>query len=163
LKPGPDLVEHLKLDLKANDRIAIIQSLFNKEITDGLVKGAVDTLQELGFKEDKLPVYQVSGAVEIPLVAKVLASKKRHIGILTLGAVIKGDTPHFDYVCQMVSSSIAALNLEYELPIGFGVLTTDNLAQANLRSKQDQHNKGRECALAIARQLLIIKRIHENR
>jgi len=126
--------------------LAIVAARFNDEICQGLIDGALKLLEEKGFK--KTPVFRVPGAFEIPLAAKKLALTKKYAAIICLGAVIRGDTAHFDYVCQGAMQGIMQVNLETKVPCMFGVLTVDTLAQAQERASDNDFNKGRESALA---------------
>ena len=133
--------------------IAIVVSLFNREITSVLQEGAVARLAEFGFTDHYVTVVEVPGAVEIPLVAKRLAQKNKFGAIIALGAVIRGETSHYDYVCQQVSDGCQQVNLTYDTPVVFGVLTTENEEQAQDRLGGKQGHKGIEaadCALAIS-------------
>ncbi|MBI5552370.1 MAG: 6,7-dimethyl-8-ribityllumazine synthase [Desulfobacterales bacterium] len=129
-------------------KFAIVVSRFNDFITDKLVGGAVDALTRSGTKTEDIDIVKVPGAFEIPLVALKLAEKKRHDAVICLGAVIRGATPHFDYVSAEVSKGVAAASMETGLPIIFGVLTTDNLEQAIERAGSKAGNKGWDAALA---------------
>lgn len=135
-----------------NAKFAIIVSRFNSQITDGLLEGARRTFMEYGISKESLDTVFVPGAFEIPLVAKKLAQGKKYAGILCLGAVIKGDTAHFEYVCQGLTQGLMTAMLETGVPLSFGVLTTLTLEQALIRSGLDSEsyhsNKGREAALA---------------
>ncbi len=127
--------------------IAIVVSRFNEVITKRLLEGALYGLKSLGVKSEDITVVHVPGACEIPIVTKKLAISKTFNSIICLGAVIKGATSHFDYVCSQVSDSIAKLNLDFDIPILFGVLTCDNAQQAFERSDSKNTNKGYDCAL----------------
>jgi 6,7-dimethyl-8-ribityllumazine synthase len=129
-------------------KFAIVVSRFNDFITDKLVGGAVDALTRSGTNTADIDIVKVPGAFEIPLVARQLAAKKRHDAVICLGAVIRGATPHFDYVSAEVSKGVAAASLETGLPIIFGVLTTDTLEQAIERAGSKAGNKGWDAALA---------------
>jgi 6,7-dimethyl-8-ribityllumazine synthase len=129
-------------------KFAIVVSRFNDFITDKLVGGAVDALTRSGTKEKDIDIVKVPGAFEIPLVAKKLAAQANHDAIICLGAVIRGATPHFDYVSAEVSKGIAAASMETGMPIIFGVVTTDTLEQAIERSGSKAGNKGWDSALA---------------
>jgi 6,7-dimethyl-8-ribityllumazine synthase len=129
-------------------KFAIVVSRFNDFITDKLVGGAVDALTRSGTKTEDIDIVKVPGAFEIPLVALKLAAKKRHDAVICLGAVIRGATPHFDYVSAEVSKGVAAASMESGMPIIFGVLTTDNLEQAIERAGSKAGNKGWDAALA---------------
>jgi len=129
-------------------KFAIVVSRFNDFITEKLVGGAVDALTRSGTKTEDIDIVKVPGAFEIPLVALKLAAKKRHDAVICLGAVIRGATPHFDYVSAEVSKGVAAASMETGMPIIFGVLTTDNLEQAIERAGSKAGNKGWDAALA---------------
>ena len=127
-----------------NPKIAIVVSRFNEFITGKLLSGCIDTLKRHKVLEDNIDVVWVPGAFEIPLIAKKLA--KRYDGVIALGAVIKGSTPHFDYVAAEVSKGVAQVALETEKPVIFSVLTTDNLEQAIERAGTKAGNKGSDAA-----------------
>ncbi len=132
--------------------VAIVVSLFNREITKKLQDGAIKHLKACGFKPEDITVIEVPGAVEIPLIAKRLARKNHYGAIIALGAVIRGETSHYDYVCQQVSDGCQQVALEFEIPVVFGVLTTENDEQAWDRVGGKHGHKGVEavdCALAI--------------
>ena len=127
--------------------IAIIVSRFNHFITQHLLDGATDALHRHGIPDDKLTVVWVPGAFEIPLIAKKLAQSKQYQAIICLGAVIRGATPHFDYVASEVSKGVASVSLETGVPVIFGVLTTDNIEQAVERAGTKSGNKGWDAAI----------------
>ncbi len=129
-------------------KFAIVVSRFNDFITDKLVGGAVDALTRSGTLDKDIDIVKVPGAFEIPLVAQALAAKKRHDAVICLGAVIRGATPHFDYVSAEVSKGIASASMSTGMPIIFGVLTTDTLEQAIERAGSKAGNKGWDAALA---------------
>jgi 6,7-dimethyl-8-ribityllumazine synthase len=136
-------------DLKGDaKRIAIVASRFNGFIVEKLVEGAVGQLQKLGVAEDAVSVVWVPGAFEIPAVARRLASSRRFDAVICLGAVIRGATPHFDYVAGEAAKGIAAAGRESPVPVIFGVLTTDTVDQAIERSGTKGGNKGVEAASA---------------
>ena len=138
----------LEGELKAEGiRFAIAVSRFNSFITERLLEGAVDCIVRHGGREEDITVVKVPGAFELPLVAKKLA-KMNFDAVIALGAVIRGETPHFDYVAAEVSKGIANVSLEAEKPIAFGVLTTDTVEQAIDRSGTKAGNKGWEAALS---------------
>lgn len=110
--------------------IAIITSIFNRQVTKALQEGAISQLLKRGFNEHDIKSFEVPGAVEIPLITKRLAMQKKVQSIITLGAVIRGETSHYDLVCNMVSQGCLQVSLEYNIPVIFGVLTTDNEEQA---------------------------------
>jgi 6,7-dimethyl-8-ribityllumazine synthase len=123
-------------------KIAMVVSRFNSFITERLLEGALDCLRRHGVAETDLTMVRVPGAWEIPLVAKRLAQSRTHNAVICLGAVIRGSTPHFDYVAAEVSKGIAQVSLESGVPILFGVLTTDTLEQAVERAGSKAGNKG---------------------
>lgn len=136
----------------SNRKIAVIVSEFNELITSKLLEGTKDRLFSKGITRDNLLIIKVPGAVEIPLVAKKLATQNSFDAIIALGAVIRGETTHYDYVCEQVSQGVARVMYEYELPVVFGVLTTENKAQALDRVGGTHGHKGHdaaECALAM--------------
>ena len=146
--------------LDARDlKFALVASRFNDFIVDKLVGGAVDYLVRHGAKEENLILVKVPGAFEMPVVAKKLAQKKEYDGIICLGAVIRGATPHFDYVAAEVSKGIAQTSLELGIPIGFGVLTTDTLEQAIERAGSKAGNKGAEAAAAVLETIRVLEQI----
>jgi 6,7-dimethyl-8-ribityllumazine synthase len=128
-------------------RFGIIVSRFNQPITDALLKGALRTLEGQGTRPEEIEIAMVPGAFEIPGAAKQLGLLRRFNALICLGAVIQGETPHFDYICSEVSRGIGQLSLELGLPVIFGVLTTRSMAQAIARSG-DEINKGAEAAMA---------------
>jgi len=130
-------------------RIAIIAARFNEEITDRLVEGALKALLGHGAHERDLEVWRVPGAWELPQVAARAVRAGRFNAIITLGCVIRGETPHFDYVCQQASLGLGAVAREASIPVAFGVLTTDNLEQAVARAGLGPDNKGYEAAIAV--------------
>lgn len=129
-------------------RIALVASRFNSFITDRLVEGAIDAIVRTGGDPDTVRVYKVPGAFEIPLVAKKLAASAKFDAVVCLGAVIRGSTPHFDYVAAEVAKGVAHVSLETGLPVTFGVLTTDTLEQAIERAGSKAGNKGWDAAMA---------------
>src|SRR3990167_2865145 len=127
--------------LNSKVRIAIVVSVFNSQITDQLLQGALNTLMESGVNKNKIKILKVPGAIEIPLTAKLLAGSKKFDAIICLGAVIRGETDHYEYVCQQISQGCQQVMLEFNLPVIFGVLTTKNVKQAQARvSKLKEHN-----------------------
>jgi 6,7-dimethyl-8-ribityllumazine synthase len=128
---------------------ALVVSRFNSFITERLVEGAVDAIVRTGGDADAITIYKVPGAFEIPLVAKKVAASGRYDGVCCLGAVIRGATPHFDYVSSEVSKGVAHVALETGCVVGFGVLTTDTLEQAVERAGSKAGNKGAEAAMAM--------------
>jgi len=125
-------------------KFAVIVSSFNAEVTDKLLQGALTRFSELDIKEQNVAVFRVPGAVEIPLIAKLLAQSKKYDAIICLGAVIQGETNHYDYVCDQVSAGCQYVMLEYTIPVIFGVLTTRDTEQAMERAGGRHGNKGME-------------------
>lgn len=140
-------------------RVAIVVSLFNSFITDRLRKGCVKRLIDEGVAKDHLTIVEVPGAVELPLTAQLLAKSSQYDVIIMLGCVIRGDTSHYDYVCQQVSYGCQHIALENGLPVIFGVLTTDNEEQALARVGGLHGHKGVDAADAALAMLDIIKQI----
>ena len=138
-------------------RFAVIVSRFNDFVCSRLVEGAVDALQRHGATEEQIFLIRVPGAFEMPLVAKKLAESGRYDAVICLGAVIRGATPHFDYVAAEVSKGIANVALESKIPVTFGVLTTDNLEQAIERAGSKSGNKGYEAAVAAIEMVNLFK------
>ena len=130
------------------EKFCIIISRFNEFIGSKLLSGALDELKRHGIAEDTIDVVWVPGAFEIPVIAKKCAKSGRYNAIITLGAVIKGSTSHYDYVCAEVSKGVASVSLETEVPVIFGVLTTDNLEQAIERAGTKAGTKGADAAKA---------------
>jgi 6,7-dimethyl-8-ribityllumazine synthase len=128
-------------------RIAIVISRFNNFITGRLLEGAEDALKRHGIADEKITVIWVPGAYEIPLVAKKAAQSGDYDAVICLGAVIRGSTPHFDYVAAEVSKGVAAVGLETGVPVIFGVITTDNIEQAIERAGTKAGNKGWDAAM----------------
>lgn len=143
----------------SNQRIGIVVARFNSLITNSLLDGAKSTLLQYNVKEENIEVISVPGAFEIPLTAKMMAKQDKYDAIITLGAVIRGDTPHFDYVCNEVASGVTRVGLDTEIPVIFGVITTDNTDQALERAGIKSGNKGSEAALAAIEMANIIKNL----
>ncbi|MGQ9795474.1 6,7-dimethyl-8-ribityllumazine synthase [Desulfosoma sp.] len=135
----------------------IVVSRFNDFICERLLGGALDALRRTGASEDRIDVYRVPGAYEIPLAAKKLADSGRFDAVICLGAVIRGATPHFDYVANEVAKGIATVSLETSVPVTFGVLTTDTLEQAIERAGSKAGNKGFEAAMAAVEMANLLK------
>lgn len=140
-------------------RFAIVISRFNELISGKLLEGAKDTLVRHGARAQDIDIFWVPGAWEVPLAVKEIALKGRYDAIIALGAVIRGDTPHFDYVAGEVSKGLALVSLDQRIPVAFGVLTTDNLEQALLRAGSKAGNKGTDAALAALEMADFLKEI----
>jgi len=135
----------------------IVVSRFNDFICERLLGGALDALKRTGASEERIEVFRVPGAYEIPLAAKKLAGSGRYDAVICLGAVIRGATPHFDYVANEVAKGIATVALETSVPVTFGVLTTDTLEQAIERAGSKAGNKGFEAAMAAVEMANLMK------
>ncbi|MBL7179555.1 MAG: 6,7-dimethyl-8-ribityllumazine synthase [Pseudomonadota bacterium] len=133
--------------LAAGKKFAVVVSRFNDFITDRLLGGAVDALKRSGARDEDIEVVKVPGAFEIPLIAKKMAESGRYNAVICLGAVIRGATPHFDYVSAEVSKGIAMVSLESGVPVIFGVVTTDTIEQAIERAGAKSGNKGWSAAI----------------
>lgn len=142
-----------------NARIAIIASRYNDSIVDRLLKACIDCLQSHGIDDDSILLARAPGAYELPIVAQSLAKKAKYDAIIALGAVIRGDTPHFDYICTECSRGLTDTALKYDLPVIFGVLTVDDFEQALLRSGDEESNKGAEAALTALECISVIRKI----
>jgi 6,7-dimethyl-8-ribityllumazine synthase len=130
-----------------NFNIAIVVSKFNEFITERLLEGAKECFISRGYDVSKIDVVKVPGAFEIPVTASRLAASKKYAAIVCLGAVIRGATPHFEYVSQSVTDGILRVSLDYGIPVIFGILTTNNIEQAMERSGGKSGNKGRDAAV----------------
>ncbi len=143
----------------AGKKFAIVASRFNERIVDRLIEGAVDCLVRHGAEASDLRVVKVPGAWEIPLALDELARSGGLDGLIALGAVIRGETPHFDYVCSTCASGVAGVSERHRLPVGFGVLTCDNSGQAEERAGGKAGNKGWDAALAALEMADLIGRL----
>jgi len=148
-------------DITGQFNIAIVTSHFNEEITHVLYEGAIQRLKELEFSDEQITTVWVPGAVEIPLAAQRLAKTKKFEAIVCLGAVIQGDTKHFDYVCEQASNGCQRVALDFEIPVLFGVLTTDNLEQAQERIGGNHGHKGREAVDAAFEMVSVLRQIQD--
>lgn len=140
-------------------RFAIIVSRFNDFITSRLLDGAVDALLRHGAKEEDIEVVKVPGAFEIPLAAKKTASKGSYSAVICLGTVIRGATPHFEYVAAEVSKGVASVSLETGVPIAFGVITSDTIEQAVERAGTKSGNKGFDAAITAIEMAQVLKKL----
>ncbi len=140
-------------------KFGIIAARFNDFITGRLVEGALDGLQRHGAAENDIEIVKVPGAYEIPLAAKMLAQSKKYNAIICLGAVIRGATPHFEYVSAEVSKGIASVSLDSNVPVIFGVLTTDTIEQAIERAGTKSGNKGWDAALSAIEMANLMRQI----
>lgn len=140
-------------------RIGIVAARFNEFITSKLLGGAVDALKRHEVEEDQIDVAWVPGAFEIPLIAQKMAQSKKYDAVICLGAVIRGATTHYDYVCAEVSKGIAQVSLQTGVPVMFGVLTTDNIEQAIERAGSKAGNKGFDCATGAIEMINLLRGI----
>ena len=155
----PNIIE-AKL-LAEGKKFALVVSRFNDFITDKLVGGAVDALIRSGASTQDIDIVKVPGAFEIPLVAKKMAKKGKYHAIICLGAVIRGATPHFEYVSAEVTKGIAMVSLEFEIPVIFGIVTTDTIEQAIERAGTKAGNKGWHAAISAIEMANLIQDIDQ--
>jgi 6,7-dimethyl-8-ribityllumazine synthase len=141
-------------------RVAVVISRFNEEITSKLLDGAMDALTRHGAAFEDIDVVWVPGAWELPAAARFLLASERYHALVALGAVIRGETPHFDYVAGEAARGLADASAEFDTPIGFGVLTCDTDAQAEARAGGDHGNKGWDAALAALEMADLFDRMH---
>ncbi len=142
-------------------KVGIIVARFNEFITSKLLSGALDTLTRHEVKEENIQVAWVPGAFEIPLIASKMAESGKYDAVICLGAVIRGSTSHYDYVCNEVSKGIASVSLKSGIPVMFGVLTTENIEQAIERAGSKAGNKGSECAQGAIEMVNLIREIQK--
>ncbi len=140
-------------------RIGIVVARFNEFITSKLLGGAVDCLKRHNVDEDSIDVAWVPGAFEIPLIASKMAKSGKYDAVICLGAVIRGSTSHYDYVCSEVSKGVASVSLNSDIPVMFGVLTTDTIEQAIERAGTKAGNKGYDCASGAIEMVNLIREI----
>ena len=140
-------------------KVGIVAGRFNEFITSKLVGGAMDGLLRHDVKDEDVDIAWVPGAFEIPLVASKMAKSGKNDAVICLGAVIRGDTTHYDYVCNEVSKGIATVSLESGIPVMFGVLTTENIEQAIARAGSKGGNKGYDCALGAVEMVNLLRTI----
>lgn len=138
---------------------ALVATRFNDFIVDRLVSGAIDYLVRHGASEDKVTLIRIPGAFELPVVCKKLAASGKYDGIVALGAVIRGGTPHFEYVASEATKGLALVSLESGVPLGFGLLTTDNIEQAIERAGTKAGNKGVEAAAAMLETVRVLQQL----
>ena len=138
-------------------RIAIVVSRFNSFISERLLEGALEALQKMGAEEADLTVYKVPGSFEIPLVVKKIAKAKSADGILCVGALIRGDTPHFDYLGAEVTKGLAQIAMDDGVPVAFGILTVDTIEQGIERAGTKAGNKGYDAAFSLVETLNLLK------
>lgn len=140
-------------------RVGIVAARFNEFIVSKLVSGAMDGLTRHDVKEDDIDIAWVPGAFEIPLIASKMAKSGKYDAVICLGAVIRGATSHYDYVCNEVSKGIATVSLNADIPVMFGVVTTENIEQAIERAGTKAGNKGYDCALGAIEMVNLIRKL----
>lgn len=144
-----------------NARFALVVSRFNSFISERLLEAAVDTLQRHGVDRANMHIVRVPGAYEIPLAARTLAKSSNFDALVALGAIIRGATPHFDYVAAGCAKGIAQVSMDCDIPIGFGVLTVDTVEQAVERAGTKAGNKGADAAIAALEMVNVLNRLRE--
>ena len=155
-----DNIRVIEGDLQARDyRFAVLASRFNEFVVDALVKGAVDALRRHGASDKQVEIVRVPGAYDMPLVARKLAQSRRYDAIVTVGAVIRGQTAHFDYVAGECASGLARVSAETGVPVAFGVLTTETAEQAMDRAGGKAGNKGAEAAASAIEMINLLRRV----
>ena len=154
------MTTYIEGNFQATDaHYAIIVGRFNSFITESLLKGALDTLKRYGVNENNITVIWAPGAYELPLVAQRLASTKKYQAIIALGAVIRGGTPHFDFVAGECAKGLAMVGLEHSMPVSFGVLTVDTIEQAIERAGTKAGNKGVEATLSALEMVSLLRHL----
>ncbi|KRL98871.1 6,7-dimethyl-8-ribityllumazine synthase [Liquorilactobacillus satsumensis] len=153
--------EYLGAFAGKNRKIGIVVAKFNELVTQKLLAGAQQTLLQAGVNAADLLVIWVPGAFELPRVVRLLSESQRVAGIIALGAVVRGETSHYDYVCSETASGLAAVSLHGPVPVMFGVLTTDNLEQALNRAGGKAGNKGSECALGVLEMINLQEKLQQ--
>lgn len=154
----PDIIEG-KLEPEQNNKFAVVVSKFNGFITEKLLEGCLKTLKEYGVKDRDIDVVKVPGAFEIPAIVKNILDIKKYSSVICLGAVIRGETPHFDYICSSVSNQIGSLSAISGMPVIFGIITCENLEQAQDRAGGKKGNKGSEAALAALEMVNLVSKV----
>ncbi|MGI2259108.1 6,7-dimethyl-8-ribityllumazine synthase [Shewanella sp. GXUN23E] len=145
-----------------NAKVAIVVSRFNSFLVESLLEGAIDTLKRFGqVADENITVVRVPGAFELPLAARRVAASGQFDGIIALGAVIRGGTPHFDFVAGECNKGLAQVSLEFDVPVSFGVLTTDTIEQAIERSGTKAGNKGGEAALGLLEMVNVLQQLEQ--
>jgi len=158
-----DLSAYNKVNLPdaGNMRIGIVVSEWNSEITDNLLRGCQETLSECGMTLDKIQILNVPGSFELPLGAQMLLENKSLEAVICLGSVVRGETPHFDFVCQTCADGIKDVALKYNKPVIFGVLTDDNIEQSRARSGGALGNKGTEAAITAIKMVALKRQLED--
>jgi len=150
-------VEDIDISVFKDIKIGIVVAEWNKEITNALLKGALTTLSNYNVKDNNITIINVPGSFELTSGANLLAKAGKFDGLICIGCVIRGETPHFDYICQGVTQGITYLNATLDIPIIFGVLTVNNLQQAIDRAGGKYGNKGDEAAIALLKMVYLKK------
>ena len=143
-------------------KFAIVVARFNSFITDKLVEGALDTIERHGGNKQNVDVFKVPGCFEVPMAAQKLASKSKYDAIICLGALIRGETPHFDYIASECTKGIAAIALQAQIPVTYGIITANNVDQAVNRAGVKVGNKGADAALAAIEMVDLYNKIDDN-
>ncbi len=138
-------------------KIGIVVSRFNEFISERLLEGSLDALLKLGAEESNISVYKVPGSFEVPLVTRKLAKSKKVDGVICLGALIRGDTPHFDFLAAEVTKGLAQISMEEGLPVSFGILTVDSIEQGIERAGTKAGNKGYDAAFSLVETINLLK------
>jgi 6,7-dimethyl-8-ribityllumazine synthase len=155
-----DKLKQFEGDLQVRDlRIVIVASRFNEFIVDSLVKGAIRALRQHGAQDSNIHLVHVPGAFEMPLAVKQLAASRRYDAIVALGAVIRGSTPHFEFVASECTKGVASAGLSHDVPVGFGVLTVDTIEQAVERAGTKAGNKGAEAAMCAVEMANLLRQL----
>lgn len=142
-----------------DEQFCIVAARFNESIVENLIRGALDALNRHGASASQIPVYRVPGAYELPLAVQRVAKTRQYDGIVALATVIRGATPHFEYVCNECAGGLSRISLDLEIPIGFGLLTCDTIEQAIERSGTKAGNKGVDAALAAIEMVSLLRQI----
>ncbi len=147
-------------DLVVRDaRIALVVARFNSFIVESLLEGAIDCLKRHGAEDQSLQIVRIPGAFEMPLVVKRVVASKKYDAVIALGAVIRGGTPHFEYVAGECTKGLAQVSMEYDIPVSFGVLTVDSIEQAIERAGTKAGNKGAEAAMSAIEMINLLRQI----
>ena len=154
-------IDTTNIHVPQDARIAVIVAQFNKEITGALQTGAMKALHDQGVSDDRVSIFEVPGSVELPLAAAACAKSEKYAAIVCLGAVIKGETDHYDHVARIAADGIKDVNVMYAVPTLFGVLTCSTLEQAQERSKDDQSNSGYQAAIGALRMIQTLQAIQK--
>lgn len=143
----------------SNAKFGLLVSRFNSFIVESLVEGAVDTLRRHGVKDDEIEIVRIPGAFEMPIAAQRMAATKKYDAIIALGAVIRGGTPHFDYVAGECTKGLSMVSMQHDMPVTFGVLTVDTIEQAIERAGTKAGNKGSEAAVTAVEMVNVLRKL----